>query len=234
MTLAFLALEEHPYAREMLRHMLARGFCPDLVIEEISEVASIEREKFLRRIEGHEVAPTIESLLAGRTVARARVADHNDAQCEALLRTAAPTLLVLGGTRILAPRIFERGRDGCLNAHPGLLPQVRGSASVAWALHRDERVGCTCHFVERGIDTGAVVERREISVSRADTYESLCWRTLRLSAELMSEALAAHAAGTLRGVPQGDGPPAHRDMPADLLQEVRRKLAEGRYRHLVD
>jgi methionyl-tRNA formyltransferase len=215
----------------MLRALLDAGFRPRLVLEESSPGAEQEREKFLARIAGHGVAPTFSELLAGTSIRRARVGDHNSADARALLAEVAPRLLVLGGTRILRPEVFELAPDGCLNAHPGLLPEVRGSASVAWAIHLDERVGCTCHFVEAGIDTGPIVSRREIPVRRGDTYERLCWKTMQLSAALMTEALRAYAGGRLCGRAQGPGPPARRNMPEEQVQEVRRKLAAGLYRH---
>jgi methionyl-tRNA formyltransferase len=231
---AFLVLEEHPYGREMLRQLLEAGFEPSILIEEASPVADLEREKFLTRIHGYPVAPTFSALLEGREVRREKVENHNDERCAGLLREVGPRLLVLGGTRILRPHVFEVATDGCLNAHPGLLPQVRGSASVAWAIHLDEKVGCTCHFIEAGIDTGPIVGRREIPVHRGDSYEKLCWATIGLSGALMTEAVSAYANGTLESTPQGEGPKAYRNMPDEMVEQVRRKLAEGRYAHIVD
>jgi methionyl-tRNA formyltransferase len=229
---AFLMLEDHPYGRQMLSRLLEAGFCPRAVIEERSEVAEVERDKFARRMAGFSLAPSVDALLAGRAVSRTFVPSHNAEACAEALAAWPLDLLVLGGTRILQPHIFTPAP--ALNSHPGLLPQVRGSASVAWAIHLDERVGCTCHFIEAGIDTGPIVGRRELVVHRGDTYEKLCHATTVLAAELMVEALQAFARGELRGVPQPPGGVAHRNMPEDMVDGVRRKLAEGRYAHLVD
>jgi methionyl-tRNA formyltransferase len=230
---AFLVLEEHPYGREMLRELLAGGFSPDLIVEERSPSADLERQKFLRRLDGFPVAPPFAEQLDA-SVRRVIAADHNDADTERLLRELDPDLLVLGGTRILRPRVFERARHGALNSHPGLLPEVRGSASVAWAIALDERVGCTCHFIEAGIDTGPIVGRAEIAVRRGDSYEKLCHATVALSARLMREALEAFRDGTLRPIPQGEGPPARKNMPDEGVEAVRQKLAAGAYAHFVD
>ena len=62
---AYLLLKEHPYGREMLRQILSEGFIPAIVISEDSVIGDEEREKFLKRIEGNPLAPTIESQLAG-------------------------------------------------------------------------------------------------------------------------------------------------------------------------
>ncbi|MCA9690602.1 MAG: hypothetical protein KC636_13415 [Myxococcales bacterium] len=231
---AFLMLEEHPYGREMLAQLLAAGFTPRLLVQERSAVARVEKAKFEARMAGLPLAPDVDALLAGRATIRALVPNHNGEACRAALAERPPELLVLGGTRILKPRIFELARCGALNAHPGLLPEVRGSASVAWAIHLDERVGCTCHFIEAGVDTGPIISRRVIDVRRGDTYERLCHATTRLSGALMVEALQAHARGQLRGERQPAGQPALRNMPEEMVDEVKRKLAAGAYAWLVD
>jgi methionyl-tRNA formyltransferase len=231
---AFLVLDEHPYGREMLRALLAADLAPVAVVEERSAIAAEERAKFEARMAGFELAPSMTAQLASRPeIARITVPDHNHDGCADALRAASPTLLVLGGTRILRPHIFELAAH-TLNAHPGLLPEVRGSASVAWAIARDREIGCTSHFIDAGVDTGAIVERQVIPVHRGDSYERLCWATTRLAAELMVRAVRAYADGSIRAHAQGPGGETFRNMPADEVEAVKRKLADGRYAHYVD
>ena len=130
---AFLVLHEHPYGREMLRILLDRGFRPRLVVAEDSPVADLEREKFLARIAGQPEPPTLHELLSGLAIPYETVANHNDAACRSRLADLQPELPVLGGTRILRPPLLGIARRGTVNAHPGLLPQLRGSSSVGWA-----------------------------------------------------------------------------------------------------
>lgn len=231
---AFLVLEDHPYGREMLSQLVRAGFVPQLVIEERSRVAEVEREKFLQRMRGFSIAPPVDTLLAGRDTQRVLVENHNDVACGEHLTALAPDLIVLGGTRILKPHVFAPARVGTLNSHPGLLPEVRGSASVAWAIALDRRVGCTCHFIEAGIDTGPIVGRRAIEVRRGDTYEHLCHTTTVLSGTLMTEALQAYASDDLQSTPQAAGDAAKRNMDDEGVRAVREKLAAGTYAHLVD
>lgn len=230
----FLALRNHPYAREMLLQLLAAGFEPSVVIEEDSEVAHTENAKFVARMAGFEIAPPIDTLLEDSRCVRVFVENHNDDRCRDELERAAPQLIVLGGTRILKPHVFASASGGTLNSHPGLLPEVRGSASVAWAIQHDLPIGCTCHFIEAGIDTGPIVGRRPLAVHRTDTYEKLCHATCVLSGALMTEALQAFAEGTLQGTPQPTGHSAHRNMSEDGVARVKEKLAAGHYTHFVD
>ncbi|RZD51978.1 MAG: hypothetical protein CXT64_05975 [Methanobacteriota archaeon] len=48
----------------MLRQILSEGFVPTIVISEDSAISDEEREKFLKRIEGNDIAPTISVQLA--------------------------------------------------------------------------------------------------------------------------------------------------------------------------
>jgi methionyl-tRNA formyltransferase len=231
----FMVLEEHPYGREMLMQLLEAGHVPAAVVEEASPVADEEREKFLVRIKGHRVAPTFTELLVDFDVPRYKVPHHNRRRCSELLEKLEPDLGVLGGTRIIRKKVLEIPPDGMLNSHPGLLPEVRGSASVAWSIYHDIPIGSTCHFIDPYIDTGDIVLKRNIPVHRGDTYELLCWKTLVMAGTLMTEAVDIWRRGEITRTPQGEsGLPTFKVAPPEVLDVVYRKLAEGTYRHFVD
>lgn len=232
---AFLVLKEHPYGREMLRILLARGFQPGLIIEEDSPVGDEERQKFLTRIAGQPVPPTITDLIAGLDIPRQAVDNHNSPACQEMLASFEPELGVLGGTRIIRSHILTLPPRGMINAHPGLLPWLRGSSSVGWALYKDMPIGSTVHFIDPDIDTGPIILSRHLAVRREDTYESLVRRVLTLSGELMAEAVALFEAGGVPSTPQDpDVGETLRVIPADLLEEGKARLAAGRYSHFVD
>jgi methionyl-tRNA formyltransferase len=232
---ALLVMEEHPYGREMLRTLCARGHQPELVVEERSPAADLEREKFLARISGQPVPPKLAEILDGSNARQIRVADFNSNDCHRLLRAFEPELVVLGGTGIIRPHLLAIPLRGTVNAHPGLLPDLRGSSSVAWALHKDLPVGCTTHFVDDGIDTGPVILQRRLEVRRGDTYELIVRRMLTLAARLMADTLDAFELGQVRPTEQD---PAVGEtlsvMPPDLLADVKARLAGGRFSHFVD
>lgn len=232
---AFLVLEEHPYGREMLRILLERGLIPSLIIQEVSDVGDLEREKFLTRIAGQPIPPRLTQLITGRKIPFYCVANHNDAICKELLEAEKPDVVVLGGTRIIKPSILETPRRATVNAHPGLLPWLRGSASVGWALYKDMKQGATAHFIDPGIDTGDIIVRRELPVYHKDTYESINARVATLAGELMAESLTFLANGEAPREPQDRNVgETLRVIPEDLLEEGKRRLAEGRYSHYAD
>ena len=126
---AFLLLKEHPYGREMLMQILSEGFIPELIIEEDSEVGDEEREKFLQRIQGHQIAPSIQEQANEAGVNVVSVPIHNSTEVMPHLEGMDLDLIVFGGTRIIRGEILDYPSDGVINSHPGLLPDCRGSAS---------------------------------------------------------------------------------------------------------
>lgn len=111
------------------------------------------------------------------------------------LTRLAPDLLVLAGCGIVPAEQLALPRLGTVNAHPGLLPWTRGNGAVAHALVRGVPVGATCHLVDQGIDTGALVRRRLLAVDAS--HASL--RALeRAATDLAARLLAEVVVGIVR------------------------------------
>ena len=234
---SFLALDEHPYACEMLRQLLGAGFVPRELVLERSELAHTEREKFLERIAGHALAPSLAEQAAAHEIPVHSMPLHASEPLLELLGHAPLDLIVLGGTRVLRGALLEYPRHGVINSHPGLLPDCRGSASPAWSVHHDLPVGCSTHLCDAGIDTGDLLLRRELPVRRGMTYEDLCYETLVLSGVLMREALVAYEEGRWDELrrPQGESAhPTFKNAPPEVLEAVRLKLSEERYLRYAD
>ncbi|MEO6525505.1 MAG: formyltransferase family protein [Gemmatimonadaceae bacterium] len=85
------------------------------------------------------------------------------------LRELAPEWIILGGGGILGREVIGTARAGVLNAHPALLPWIRGCGVTGASLDHGVALGATLHFVDVGIDTGPVVERRLLAVTADDT-----------------------------------------------------------------
>ena len=234
---AFFLLKEHPYGREMLRQILSEGFIPSIIIEEDSEIANEEREKFLKRIEGNPIAPSIQEQVKGLGIKIESVAIHNSQQVMPLIKESELDLIVFGGTRIIRGEILDLPKDGVINSHPGLLPECRGSASPAWSVYHDIPIGSSTHFCDNGIDTGQLLLRREVLVKRGMTYEDLCFETLVLAGILMKEALMAYDEGRWSELrrPQGESEnPTFRNASEEILKIVKQKLSDETYGHYVD
>lgn len=106
-----------------------------------------------------------------------------------------PDWLVLAGTGIVKPPVLAVPTQGTLNAHPGLLPYVRGTGVVDRAIERGWPVGVTVHRVDAGIDTGPVFRRRLVPVGADDSLASLRAKADRQCVDMLAETVAAIAAG---------------------------------------
>lgn len=103
-------------------------------------------------------------------------------RAHAALTEAGVDLVCLAGfMRILSPEFVRRYRGRMLNIHPSLLPAHRGLHAQRQALEAGvHESGCTVHFVDEGVDTGAIILQRRVPVLADDTEGSL---TARIRAE---------------------------------------------------
>ena len=130
------------------------------------------------------------------------VDSHNSPGCVEMVRTMNPDVIVLRGCGIIKKPILEVPRVGTLNAHYGLLPTYRGRDVTEWAVLHGGPIGVTVHFVSEGVDVGAVLASRLVSVERGDTLGRLREKSAALAVELFVEVLAQLEAGSSRPVPQ--------------------------------
>lgn len=107
-----------------------------------------------------------------------------------ILNALQPDWIILGGGGILRPEVIRTARLGVLNVHPGLLPWMRGCGVVGASLEHGVGLGATLHYVDPGIDTGPVIERRLISVAPGGTsLEALELACAELGGEMMADAV---------------------------------------------
>jgi len=91
-----------------------------------------------------------------------------------LERYGIDLVALAGFMRILSPGFAAAWRGRLLNIHPSLLPDFPGLHAVRQALVAGvDRSGCTVHFVDAGVDTGPVIERRDVPVLGDDDEATL-------------------------------------------------------------
>jgi len=90
---------------------------------------------------------------------------------------------------------FLRAFEGrIVNIHPSLLPSFPGLDGWKQALDYGVKVaGCTVHFVDAGVDSGAIIGQQTVPVLDHDTAESLHARIHAAEHELYPRCLAALA-----------------------------------------
>ena len=90
-----------------------------------------------------------------------------------LLDSLSPDLVVSAGfMRILSQECVDKFR--IINSHPALLPLYPGAHGVRDALAGGAtKTGTTIHWVDAGVDTGAIIAQQELEVRSDDTEATL-------------------------------------------------------------
>jgi methionyl-tRNA formyltransferase len=114
----------------------------------------------------------------------------------AAVRDLRPDVAVHAGAGILREAVLSIPTLGTLNAHMGILPKYRGMHVSLWAAFNREPVGCTVHFIDSGIDTGAIVAVREADITEAHSIDALRDVIDRAQIALLGEVLEAIDCGS--------------------------------------
>ena len=117
----------------------------------------------------------------------------------AALREAGVDLIVLAGFMRVLKGDFLRAFEGrIVNVHPSLLPSFPGLEAWKQALDHGVKVtGCTVHFVDAGVDSGAIVGQQTVPVLDDDTAATLHARIHAAEHELYPRCVAAIARGEI-------------------------------------
>ncbi len=91
---------------------------------------------------------------------------------------------------------MQVARFGVLNIHPGWLPSYRGAMAYFWVLHNDsERGGVSVHWIDEGIDTGEILERRSFALPQNATQETVLMLTAVIGTRLLRRVIKRLQAG---------------------------------------
>jgi methionyl-tRNA formyltransferase len=119
------------------------------------------------------------------------------------LSALAPDLIVIGGGwhELIPPAIFKMPKLGCINAHPSLLPDFRGTSITRWqVLAGVRKSGCTIHYVNEAFDSGAILAQESLDVREGVTPQELFTSLSILAAEMMVRVLRCfESEGALTG-----------------------------------
>lgn len=101
-------------------------------------------------------------------------------------------VVLAGYMHLLTPVFLDRFRARIVNVHPSLLPQFPGARAIADALEAGvDTTGVTVHYVDEGLDTGAVIRQEPVAVEpRATLIERIQAVEHRMLPEVVRELCA--------------------------------------------
>ena len=115
------------------------------------------------------------------------------------LQEAGVNLVVMAGfMRILKGEFLKCFTGKVVNIHPSLLPSFPGLEAWQQALdYGVKHTGATVHFVEQGIDSGAIIAQETVPILDNDTSEKLLDRIHKAEYRIYPKAIADIARGDI-------------------------------------
>lgn len=108
-----------------------------------------------------------------------------------ILKDINPDVIcVVAYGKIIPKEILEIPKYGCVNVHPSLLPQYRGSAPIQWAiLNGDKETGVTTMYLDEGMDSGDIILQTKTKINKDETSGELWNRLSKIGADLLIKTL---------------------------------------------
>jgi methionyl-tRNA formyltransferase len=125
---------------------------------------------------------------------------------DALRDMGVPDLYVVAAFgQILPQDVLDIPRMGSINVHASLLPRWRGAAPIQAAIREGDReTGITIMLMDAGLDTGPILSKATIVISRMETGESLHDKLAELGADLLAATLPGYLNGNIDPKQQND------------------------------
>lgn len=119
-----------------------------------------------------------------------------DPDIQAQLAAACPQVIIVVAYGLILPQpVLDLPPLGCINAHASLLPRWRGAAPIQRALEAgDGETGLCVMQMEAGLDTGPVLDCRQLPIPEGMTAGQLHDRLAEMAADSL-EALLDRLAG---------------------------------------
>lgn len=122
---------------------------------------------------------------------------------ETLRELAPQVIVVVAFGQLLSQAILDIPPMGCINVHGSLLPKYRGAGPIQWSIiNGDKTTGVTTMYMDKGLDTGDMLLKREFEILEKETAQELHDRMSAVGAEVLIETLQLIEAGKAVRIPQ--------------------------------
>ena len=112
-------------------------------------------------------------------------------------------ILVIAYSQLIPENILNIPKHGCLNLHASLLPKYRGAAIIQTAiLNGDEQTGLTLIKMDKGLDTGPILNQQTLKIKSDDTADSLYDKLADASPDFVINTLKEYLTGHKKPKPQ--------------------------------
>lgn len=124
---------------------------------------------------------------------------------EVLEKENPDIIIVVAYGRILPEYVLNYPKYGCINLHGSILPKYRGSAPIQWTvINGDELAGVSTMFMDKGLDTGDIIDVYTTPLGETETAGELFDRLAVSGAELLCETIEKIKNGSSVRTPQNE------------------------------
>jgi phosphoribosylglycinamide formyltransferase 1 len=180
-----------------LQALLDQLHSPGGPIEIVGVASSRAEAPGLRRAEQAGVESAVFPLAE-----HAQRGDRDRALADWLDSLGVDLVVLAGFMELLTPEFIGRFAGRIVNVHPSLLPSFAGLKAIERAVDAGVKVtGVTVHFVDEGVDSGAIVLQEALDLSYPARIAEIEERVHGVEHRLLPRAVRLIAAGRVRPDP---------------------------------
>lgn len=181
--------------------------CIKILKENGHEICAVVTQSDKPKGRGHKlVAPPVKVFALENNIPVYQPESIRNGELESVLNELSPELIVVVAYgKILPEYILNFPKYGCINVHASLLPRYRGAAPIQWAVINGEKeTGVTTMYMEKGLDTGDMIDKSVTEIGERETYGQLHDRLSVMGAELLIKTVSSIEAGNAKREKQDD------------------------------
>ncbi|WCL50936.1 phosphoribosylglycinamide formyltransferase [Leptospira sp. GIMC2001] len=116
--------------------------------------------------------------------------EFNSALANQLDELRPDLIVTVGFMKILPQEIVKTYKNRIINIHPSLLPAFPGINSQRQAIEYGAKIsGCTVHFIDEGVDTGAIILQSPVTIESGMTESQLSLKILKEEHKILPKAI---------------------------------------------
>ena len=107
-----------------------------------------------------------------------------------LLNNNIHLICLAGFMKVLSKKFIKKFNRPILNIHPSLLPKYKGLNTHKRVIKNNEKYsGATVHLVSEKLDSGKIILRKKVKVSKYDNEKTLEKKVLKIEHDLYPKAI---------------------------------------------
>jgi len=82
-------------------------------------------------------------------------------------------IIVTALDQILSKNFLNEIDSRVVNVHYGVLPEIKGLSAIEWTYFKYKKCEATLHYINKGIDTGSIIQKKGIEIVKLFSFENL-------------------------------------------------------------